>query len=239
MQRAQRGPGRPPGSTSDATRANILSAARICFARKGFGLATNQDIAKHAGITPAAIYQYFDSKLALYVAAAREAMIEVAAQMRVPAADEDSAAAAMSGMVMSLLAVHEKDPTLAAFLSVLPNELQRHPELAQHIMPGRGDVATIMSGVVERAVASGELDAKDAVRAAEMFIACLMGLSQYAVLKGRGRPIATAFADLLAGRLFTRAARPARATRTATRTAATAPRSRRAAKKPSQSRRSA
>jgi hypothetical protein len=131
----------------------------------------------------------------------------------------------MSGMVMSLLAVHEKDPTLAAFLSVLPNELQRHPELAQHIMPGRGDVAAIMSGVVERAVASGELDAKNAIRAAEMFIACMMGLSQYAVLKGRGRPIATAFADLLAGRLFTPAPRAARQTR--------------AAKKPAQSRRRA
>jgi len=225
MKRAQRRPGRPPGSTSDATRANILSAARICFARKGFGLTTNQDIAQHAGITSAAIYQYFDSKLALYVAAARDAMVEVAAQMRVPAADEHSAAAAMSGMVMSLLAVHEKDPTLAAFLSVLPNELQRHPELAQHIVPGRGDVAAIMSGVVERAVASGELDAKDAVRAAEMFIACMMGLSQYAVLKSRGRPIATAFADLLTGRLFTPKPR-------ATRPATTATRTRRTAKKP-------
>ena len=228
MQRAQRRPGRPPGSTSDTTRASILSAARICFARKGFGLATNQDIAQHAGVTPAAIYQYFDSKLALYVAAAREAMVEVAAQMRAPAAAEHGAAAAMSGMVMGLLAVHEKDPTLAAFLSVLPNELQRHPELAQHITPGRGDVAAIMSGVVERAIASGELDAKDAVRAAEMFIACMMGLSQYAVLKGRGRPIATAFADLLAGRLFSNAPRAVRATRTVT----AASRSGRAAKKP-------
>jgi AcrR family transcriptional regulator len=231
MQRAQRRPGRPPGSTSDATRASILSAARICFARKGFGLTTNQEIAQHAGVTPAAIYQYFDSKLALYVAAAREAMIEVAAQMRVPAADENSVAAAMSGMVMSLLAVHENDPTLAAFLSVLPHELQRHPELAQHFRVGRGDVSAIMSGVVERAVASGELDAKDAARAAEMFIACMMGLSQYAVLKGRGRPIATAFADLLAGRLFARTKRAARARRAAI----TAPGSRRAAKKPARS----
>jgi AcrR family transcriptional regulator len=153
-------------------------------------------------VTSTAIYQYFDSKLALFVAAAREAMLEVAAQMRVPAADEESAAAAMSGMVTSLLAVHERDPTLAAFLSVLPNELQRHPELAQHIVIGRGDVASIMSGVAERAVAAGELDKKDAARAAEMFIACMMGLSQYAALKGRARPIATAFADLLAGRLF-------------------------------------
>lgn len=227
MQRAQqRRPGRPPGSTSDATRASILSAARICFARKGFGLATNQDIAQHAGVTPAAIYQYFDSKLALYVATAREAMAEVAAQMRVPAADESSVAAAMSSMVMSLLAVHEKDPTLSAFLSVLPSELQRHPELADHITPGRGDVSAIMAGVVERAVAGGELDAKDAVRAAEMFIACMMGLSQYAVLKGRGRPTATAFADLLAGRLFTRRPRAARPKSSASR-------SRRRAKKAS------
>ena len=202
--RAPRRPGRPPGNTSDATRTAILSAARICFARKGFGLATNQEIAEHAGVTAAAIYQYFDSKLMLYVTAARETIAEVEAQMRARAAGEDSAAAVMSGMVMNLLAVHEKDPSHAAFLSALPGEKQRHPEIAQHLRLDDSDVPEILIKVVKRAIAAGELDAKDVGRVAEMFIACMMGLSQYAALHGRGRPVATAFAELLEGRLFTR-----------------------------------
>src|SRR5882672_7605107 len=115
MRRAKRGPGRPPGSTSDSTRASILLSARICFALKGFGVATNREIAERAGVTAAAIYQYFDSKVTLYVTAAREAIADVAAHMRARAVGEDSAAAAMSGMVTNLLLVHERDPSLAAF----------------------------------------------------------------------------------------------------------------------------
>lgn len=204
MQRAQRRPGRPPGSTGDATRANILRSARICFASKGFGVATNGDIAARAGVTSAAIYQYFDSKLALYVTTAREAMVEVATRMRARAAGDESAAATLSGMVTTLLAVHEADPSLAAFLSALPSELQRHPEIARSLPFEQTDVPAIMGGVVERAVVSGELEAKDAGRVGEMFIACMMGLSQYAALHGRGRPAATAFAELLEGGLFWR-----------------------------------
>lgn len=167
-------------------------------------MATNGDIAARAGITSAAIYQYFDSKLALYVTTAREAMVEVATRMRARATGDESAAATLSGMVTTLLEVHEADPSLAAFLSALPSELQRHPEIARRLSFGQTDVPAIMGGVVERAVASGELEAKDAGRVAEMFIACMMGLSQYAALHGRGRPAATAFAELLEGGLFRR-----------------------------------
>jgi AcrR family transcriptional regulator len=205
MRREKRGPGRPPGSTSDATRASILRAARICFARKGFGVSTNRDIAERAGVTPAAIYQYFDSKVTLYVAAAREAATEVAADMRAGAAEGDSVADALSGMVRRLLALHEKDPSRGAFLAALPGELQRHPEIARQLTRGPKELDEIMAAVVERGVASGEIDADDAGGVADMFIACMMGLSQHAALHGRSRPGAAAFAALLDGRLFTRA----------------------------------
>ena len=142
--------------------------------------------------------------------------------MREQATGEDSAGAAMSGMVMSLLAVHEKDPSHAAFLSALPSELQRHPAIAKRLRLDQTDVPEIMIQLVKRAVASGEIaDAKDAGRVAEMFIACMMGLSQYAALNGRGRPVATAFAELLEGRLFTRVPVAAGGVRAAPRARAT------------------
>src|SRR4051812_49605212 len=61
--------GRPPGATSEATTARILAAARVCFARTGYAATTNKQIADEAGVTAAAIYLYFESKTALYVAA--------------------------------------------------------------------------------------------------------------------------------------------------------------------------
>ena len=72
------------GRTFCARRGSVLRA-------RGSALTTNRDIALIAGITPAAIYQYFDSKVALYVTAALEAVAEVAAHMRTRAAVKTAA----------------------------------------------------------------------------------------------------------------------------------------------------
>jgi AcrR family transcriptional regulator len=48
-----------------ARREHILEAAELCFARTGFHRTTMQDICKEAGVSPGALYVYFDSKEAL------------------------------------------------------------------------------------------------------------------------------------------------------------------------------
>lgn len=48
--------------TQRARRENILDAAEVCFARAGFHQCTMQDICKEAGVSPGALYLYFDSK---------------------------------------------------------------------------------------------------------------------------------------------------------------------------------
>ena len=51
--------------TQRARREHILDAAEHCFARAGFHRTTMQDICKEAGVSPGALYVYFDSKEAL------------------------------------------------------------------------------------------------------------------------------------------------------------------------------
>jgi AcrR family transcriptional regulator len=51
-----------------ATRARILDAAEGLFAEKGFDGAAMRDIATHAGLQPASLYNHFDGKQALYEA---------------------------------------------------------------------------------------------------------------------------------------------------------------------------
>lgn len=51
--------------TQRARREHILDAAMTCFARGGFHATTMQDICKGAGVSPGAVYVYFDSKEAL------------------------------------------------------------------------------------------------------------------------------------------------------------------------------
>jgi AcrR family transcriptional regulator len=49
----------------DERRARILDAAERCFTRAGFHRTTMQDICKDAGVSPGAVYTWFDSKEAL------------------------------------------------------------------------------------------------------------------------------------------------------------------------------
>jgi AcrR family transcriptional regulator len=49
----------------DQRRRQILNAAAACFARQGFHQTSMQDICAEAGLSPGAVYGYFDSKDAI------------------------------------------------------------------------------------------------------------------------------------------------------------------------------
>ena len=195
----KRSPGRPPGSTREVTRANILLGARTCFARLGFDLATNRDIAEQAGVTAPAIYSYFPSKGALYAATARAAMAEVARHIEKLADKHADLGANLSQITRGLLALHRSDPSLGAFLSAMPTELQRHPELTRELKSEPNAIRGVLEAIIKNAVRLKQIDPRAAPYTVAMFIACLMGLSQFSVLFGIeiGAPAATTFAELL------------------------------------------
>jgi AcrR family transcriptional regulator len=64
---AKRRPGRRPGSAD--TRGEIITAARRIFSEKGFDKATIRGIAREAGVDPALVHHYFDTKDGIFVAA--------------------------------------------------------------------------------------------------------------------------------------------------------------------------
>jgi AcrR family transcriptional regulator len=190
-----------------------LSAARACFGSQGFAVTTNRAIADHAGVTPAAIYQYFDSKLALYATAAREAVVDIAGHMRAHIATDGSAALALREILLSLLAMHDRDPSLTPFFAAMRFEAQRNPAIAQAIQADRDEILSVMAKVVQFGVGSGEIDTADLPRVVTMFIACIMGLSQFATSLDRDRfaDAVAAYGELLDGSLFRRSpAKPKR-----------------------------
>ncbi|MCH1624142.1 TetR/AcrR family transcriptional regulator [Ferdinandcohnia quinoae] len=50
----------------------ILESAHACFAKKGFQVATMNDIVEHSGMSKGAIYNYFNSKDEIYLELMRE-----------------------------------------------------------------------------------------------------------------------------------------------------------------------
>lgn len=70
------GPGRPPKTDDDGvpTRERLLAAAAAAFVERGFEGVTLADIARRAEVSTPAIYNHFDGKTELIVAACRWAL---------------------------------------------------------------------------------------------------------------------------------------------------------------------
>lgn len=68
-----------PSRRSAETRGRLLGAARVLFAREGYHAVRPQDVAKAAGVAQGTFYQYFDDKLACFLAFSDEVDAEVSA----------------------------------------------------------------------------------------------------------------------------------------------------------------
>jgi AcrR family transcriptional regulator len=196
--------GRPPGSSSEATRARVLAAARVCFARTGYAATTNRDIAARANVTPAAIYLYFESKTALYLATVEDAYDELLAHYRRVVAEATSLRGAFRALIATSAKLHELDPTITAFLSSLPVEILRHDELAESVRGKPTEVVAIFEQLIDSAVREGEIAREMAPHVLAMFVSCTMGFSLYAAAVDGTElvAIANAFGALFDGTLF-------------------------------------
>lgn len=75
--------------TQSARREHILDAAERCFAQSGFHRTTMHDICKLAGISPGALYVYFDSKEALIAGLSERDRLEFAERFALVAESAD------------------------------------------------------------------------------------------------------------------------------------------------------
>jgi AcrR family transcriptional regulator len=198
--------GRPPGSNSEATRARILAAARVCFARTGYTATTNKQIADDAGVTAAAIYLYFDSKTALYLAAVQDANDQLVSHYRQAISNTKTLRDGYRAVLATSARLHERDRSLSAFMSALPVEMQRHPELALAITEEPNEIVEIFQEMVEAAVRSGEIARAVAPHVAGTFLACAMGMSLFFAAVDGSQAIAMSdvFGRMLDGKLFAR-----------------------------------
>jgi AcrR family transcriptional regulator len=200
--------GRPPGRTSDVTRERILVAACECFGKRGYETTTNRDIADRAGVTPAAMYQYFDSKLTLYIAAVREAQRQIVPLFREAVENRPNARAKFSALTRAYATAHERFPSVTPLLSGIPVEMQRHPEIATAMLAEPDEVLQMMIDIVRRGVEEGELPSEMASAVVAMFLASTMGLSLHAALTGESglAEAVEAYTRLVEGRLFRKSA---------------------------------
>jgi AcrR family transcriptional regulator len=180
-----------------------VAAAREQFVKVGYERATNRDIAARAGVTAAAIYQYFASKTELYVAVATETLEEMMPRMRAATQGAISARAALAAIVREQTR-GEQQVSSARFLAGIPVEMRRHPEIGNAMVAQPGTFFELVLEIVRTGVRNGEITREKAESVVGMFIAALIGLAIHGgTIGGSHSEAATqGFIDLLEGSLF-------------------------------------
>lgn len=109
------------------TKAQILEAALKVFSEKGFKGATNEEIAREAGITPGLIYWYFDSKQALFNSLFERRSYVVPLTNWLKEHWEASPDLVLRGFGQQFLAVFEQEMIIRLFRLLLSESLRLRP----------------------------------------------------------------------------------------------------------------
>jgi AcrR family transcriptional regulator len=128
-ERSTRGPGRPRGADGAETREEILRSAREVFSSTGFGRASLQQIAQHAGITRNAIANYYPNKIELHRAAFGSIRDAVTYILDRASTVDSPARSRVIAVFEAAIEVSKNDATFVRFLITSTVDSAHHPEL--------------------------------------------------------------------------------------------------------------
>lgn len=137
-------------------RADILAAARRCFARSGFHQASMQEICNEAGMSPGNVYRYFPSKEAIIAGIAENDRADVMEKFAAMAQAPDF----FSGLE-SLARYHlvERPDEEFALCAEIMAESRRNPEVARIYQQVEDAVRERLIAALQRAAETGEIAA--------------------------------------------------------------------------------
>ena len=169
--------GRPPDTSSVQTRERILVVAREMFSVHGYEITTNRDIATEVGITPGALYHYFGSKLALYLAVHEDTQTQVYEQFTKAIIGHETFIGQFEAVLDIAHEMNIEDASVARFIGAVRVDSGRHPDMAAalstHVRQREGFFAVMIDLGVKR----GEIAKENRLVVQAYLLTVLMGLT--------------------------------------------------------------
>jgi AcrR family transcriptional regulator len=160
----------------EARRAQIIEAARACFARNGFHKTTLQDIFAEAGLSAGCVYNYFESKDELMLAVA-DARHDVEARIIAEEGDDRDPLAGLLAVAKAFAAAYlgaSEEPRRIALETW--SESLRNPTVLNSVRQGLHGPHAELVKLIECGKAAGRFSADiNADMAARTMIALLHG----------------------------------------------------------------
>lgn len=150
--------GRPRGSNKEANLAQILQAARRLFAEKGYSQTTFKDVGREVGMTHAALYSYFSSKMELYAATLTDAQSVLLPDYLHALEACSTLRERFQRILTASASAADRDPTVTGFLAAVPIEIRRHPELTAELSKQNNGIYQALVSMFEDAKRQGELN---------------------------------------------------------------------------------
>ncbi len=167
--------GRPFQSDAVETRTRILREARLAFTTRGYDNTTNREISAGAGITAAAIYHYFPSKVDLFVAVYDDVQAKVYDAFDVAVAQHDTFLKKFDAIFDTMLELGNEDPMLASFVVGVVTEAEHHPDLRKALKQVSPRNQSFLASLCSQAQQRGELPETLPVQTAVDVIAGVIG----------------------------------------------------------------
>src|SRR5436190_8350393 len=135
----------------------ILEAALAEFVEKGFAAARLDDVAARTGLSKAAIYLYFEDKMALFQGVVRQAIVTNIGAVETLATAHRGPVASLIPPILDFMASRVEETPMASIAKVVISESRAFPEIGRFYLKeviGRG--IPIFEGLIARGVANGE-----------------------------------------------------------------------------------
>ncbi len=177
--------GEPRSAKGRRTRARLIEAGKVVFARDGFLGARITDIAIEAGVSYGAFYHYFDSKESIFREIAEQMEVLLLAMDELPpdAAREHDPYQRIRAANRSYLAAYRKD---AKIMGVIV-EVSRYDDEVRKVRDRRQDeFAARLAASIKRLQKQGEVDADVDGRYAAMALGGMVAAFADAYFVGGG-----------------------------------------------------
>ncbi|WML56202.1 TetR/AcrR family transcriptional regulator [Neobacillus sp. PS2-9] len=148
-------------SHKEKKKKEILASALVCFAKKGFQVATIDDIVGHSGISKGAIYNYFKSKDEIYLELMNTDTKETYESLVKDLGTYDSAIEKIDFLFNLYLLVDFSNKDIKGKFIVHDEfklHASRHPELAEKLTDRRKQYfVDLLAGIIKEGQESGEI----------------------------------------------------------------------------------
>ena len=159
----------------DARPAEILAAALDLFAEKGFSATRMEDVARHAGLSKAGVYLYFEDKMALLRALVTEMAGANISMARGIVEQHDGPVAPLLTTIITFLARQLRDTRFPELIKVVISESRAHPDIGRLYLDSViAQGLPLFETLIRRGIAAGEFRPLDAGLAVKTLIAPML-----------------------------------------------------------------